>query len=116
MVELTAHAGHFLGQARNYLVAFESSAGAYRRAVGSSDSMPWYVPFAYAYEGAAAQRALWCLDSADHSMLRQFARTAARRQRAAAKRRRSRPSSAPPAEALNRKGRLVDRPTSRYSC
>jgi hypothetical protein len=80
MVELTAHAGHFLGRARNYLVAFESSAGAYLRAVGSWDSMPWYVRFAYAYEGAAAQRALWCLDSADHSMLRQFARAAARRQ------------------------------------
>jgi hypothetical protein len=81
-VELTAHAGHFLGRARNHLVAFETTSGAYLRAIGNWDPMPWYVRLSYAYEGAAAQQAFWCLESPQHSMLRQFARAAARRQRA----------------------------------
>ena len=81
-VELTTHAGHFLGYARNYLVVFETEDGAYLRAVGNWDPMPWYVRLAYAYEGADAQRAFWGFESPQHSMLRQFSRAAARRQRA----------------------------------
>ena len=74
-------AGHFLGRARNYLVVFETDDGAYMRAVGNSDPMPWYVRLSYAYEGADAQRAFWGFESPRHSMLRQFARAAARRHR-----------------------------------
>jgi hypothetical protein len=81
VTELTAHAGHFLGRARNYFVLFETREGAYLRAVGNWDPMPWYVRLAYTYEGAAAQRAFWCFETPEHSMLRQFARAAARRQR-----------------------------------
>ena len=82
LFELTTHAGHFLGCARNYLLLFETSEGAYIRAVGTWDPMPWYVRLSYAYQGADAQRAFWGLESPRQSMLRQFARAAARRQRA----------------------------------
>lgn len=82
VIELTTHAGHFLGRARNYLVRFEIGDRAYVRTVGNWDPMPWYVRLSYAYEGADAQRAFWGLESPERSMLRQFARAAARRQRA----------------------------------
>jgi hypothetical protein len=82
LVELTTHAGHFLGCARNYLLLFETPEGAYVRAVGNWDPMPWYVRLSYEYQGADAQRAFWGLESPQQSMLRQFARAAARRQRA----------------------------------
>ena len=82
LVELTTHAGHFLGRGRNSLVLFEIGDRAYVRAVGNWDPMPWYVRLSYAYEGADAQRAFWGLESPERSMLRQFARAAARRQRA----------------------------------
>jgi len=79
LIELTTHAGHFLGLGRNYLLLFESDDGAYVRAIGNWDPMPWYVRLSYAYEGANAQRMFWGLESPGHSMLRQFARAAARR-------------------------------------
>jgi hypothetical protein len=82
LLELTTHAGHFLGRARNYLLLFETPDGAYIRAVGNWDPMPWYVRLSYAYQGADAQRAFWGLETPQQSMLRQFARAAARRQRA----------------------------------
>jgi len=82
LIELTTHAGHFLGRARNYLVLFEIRDRAYVRTIGNWDPMPWYVRLSYAYEGADAQRAFWGLESPTRSMLRQFARAAARRQRA----------------------------------
>jgi hypothetical protein len=82
LVELTTHAGHFLGRARNYLLLFETREGAHIRAVGNWDPMPWYVRLSYEYQGADAQRAFWGLESPQQSMLRQFARAAARRQRA----------------------------------
>jgi hypothetical protein len=82
LIELTTHAGHFLGRARNYLLLFEASDGPYVRTIGNWDPMPWYLRLAYTYQGAEAQRAFWGLESPEHSMLRQFARAAARRQRA----------------------------------
>jgi hypothetical protein len=82
LIELTTHAGHFLGCARNHLVLFETDERAYVRAVGNWDPMAWYVRLSYSYKGADAQRTFWGLESPQHSMLRQFARAAARRQRA----------------------------------
>jgi hypothetical protein len=82
VLELTTHAGHFLGRARNYLLLFDTPEGAYIRAVGNWDPMPWYVRVSYEYQGADAQRAFWGLESPQQSMLRQFARAAARHQRA----------------------------------
>lgn len=82
LIELTTHQGHFLGCARNHLVLFETDERAYVRAVGNWDPMPWYVRLSYTYKGADAQRTFWGLESPQHSMLRQFARAAARRQRA----------------------------------
>jgi hypothetical protein len=82
LMELTTHEGHFLGRARNYVVLFEAGGRAYMRAVGNWDPMPWYARLSYAYKGANAQHTFWGLESPHHSMLRQFARAAARRQRA----------------------------------
>jgi hypothetical protein len=82
LIELTTHEGHFLGRARNHLVLCETDERAYVRAVGNWDPMPWYVRLSYGYKGADAQRTFWGLESPHHSMLRQFARAAARRQRA----------------------------------
>jgi hypothetical protein len=82
LIELTTHEGHFLGRARNYLVLFETEELAYIRTVGNWDPMPWYARVSYAYRGAEAQRTFWGLESPHHSMLRQFARAAARRRRA----------------------------------
>jgi hypothetical protein len=82
LIELTTHEGHFLGRARNYLVLFKMGERAYVRTVGNWDPMPWYVRLSYDYKGGDAQRAFWGLESPQHSMLRQFARAAARRQRA----------------------------------
>jgi hypothetical protein len=82
LIELTTHEGHFLGRARNYLILFETDERAYMRTVGNWDPMPWYASLSYAYKGADAQRTFWGLESPQHSMLRQFARAAARRQRA----------------------------------
>jgi hypothetical protein len=82
LIELTTHEGHFLGRARNNLVLFETDERAYMRAVGNWDPMPWYVRLSYGYKGADAQRTFWGMESPHHSMLRQFARAAARRQRA----------------------------------
>jgi hypothetical protein len=82
LLELTTHEGHFLGRARNCVVLFETDERAYMRTVGNWDPMPWYVRLPYGYKGADAQRTFWGLESPQHSMLRQFARAAARRQRA----------------------------------
>jgi hypothetical protein len=82
VIELTTHTGHFLGRARNYLVLFEADDHAHVRTVGNWHPMPWYARLSYAYMGADAQRTFWGLESPQHSMLRQFARAAARRQRA----------------------------------
>jgi hypothetical protein len=81
LVELTTHAGHFLGRGRNYLLLFETPGGAYMRALGNWDPMPWYLRLSYAYQGSDAQHAFWGLENPQQSMLRQFARAAARRQR-----------------------------------
>jgi len=59
---------------------FETDVGAYIRTVGNWDPMPWYVRLSYSYAGADAQRAFWGFESTEESMLRQFARAAARRQ------------------------------------
>jgi hypothetical protein len=82
LVELTTHEGHFLGRARNYLVLFETGERAHMRAIGNWDPMPWYTRLSYGYRGADAQRVFWGMQSPEHSMLRQLARAAVRRQRA----------------------------------
>jgi hypothetical protein len=82
VIELTTHEGHFLGRAINRVVLFERDGRAYLRAIGNWDPMPWYVRLSYRLEGSDAQRAFWGFETPEHSMLRQFARAAARRRRA----------------------------------
>ncbi len=86
-LDLTTHAGHFLGRAVSKLVVYREAGeaaedgepaedgageGFYLREVGVWDPMDWYVGASYRAAGAAAQRAFWGMESPDESMLHQM--------------------------------------------
>jgi len=71
--DLTTHAGHFMGAARNRLLLYEQDGQAYLRAAGTWDPMPWYVDQGYRRAGYDAQRAFWGQGAPAQSMLRQIA-------------------------------------------
>ncbi len=71
--DLTAHAGHFMGAARNRLLLYEQDGQAYLRAAGTWDPMPWYVDQGYRRAGYDAQQAFWGMGAPEQSMLRQIA-------------------------------------------
>jgi hypothetical protein len=73
VVELTTHAGHFIGNAISRLVLYEDDGKAYLRDVGSWDPMPWYIRLPYHVQGEKAQHAFWGLGSPRQSMLHQIA-------------------------------------------
>jgi len=77
-VDLTTHAAHFMGAARNRLLLYEEDGQAYLRAVGTWDPMPWYVDQGYRRAGYEAQQAFWGVDPPARSMLRQIALAVAR--------------------------------------
>ncbi len=72
-LDLTTHAGHFLGRAISKLVVYREGERAYLREVGVWDPMEWYIGGAYRVAGAAAQRAFWGMGEPDESMLHQMA-------------------------------------------
>lgn len=77
-VELTTHAGHFLGRALSHLVVFRTRDGrAYIRDAGEWDPLPLPLAAAYAGGGAAAQHAFWGPEDPQRSMLVQLARVSA---------------------------------------
>jgi hypothetical protein len=73
-LDLTTHAGHFMGSGHNRLVLFEHGGDAYVRAAGTWDPMPWYLERAYGLAGSEAQHAFWGEGDVERlSMLHQLA-------------------------------------------
>lgn len=83
-LELTTHAGHFLGTARNRLLLYRDDDSAWLRAVGSWDPMDWQRQTLYRRMGRYAQHAFWGMGLPEESMLHQIAAVAAGRDRPAA--------------------------------
>jgi hypothetical protein len=77
--DLTTHHGHFLGNGHNRLVLYtDAGGGAWVRAVGTWDPMPWHVDRAYKFAGRDAQHAFWGQGEVERlSMLHQLARQVA---------------------------------------
>jgi hypothetical protein len=77
--DLTTHQGHFLGNGHNRLVLYtDAGGGAWVRAVGTWDPMPWHIDRAYKFAGRDAQHAFWGQGEVEHlSMLHQLARQVA---------------------------------------
>jgi hypothetical protein len=77
-LDLTTRTGHFMGAGHNRLVLFEHDGGAYVRAAGTWDPMPWHLERAYAMAGSRAQHAFWGEGGVERlSMLHQLARAVA---------------------------------------
>ena len=71
-VELTTHAGHFLGAGVSRLVVYEHEGRAWIRDVGTWDPLPAHLAVGYRLAGREAQRAFWGTDPR-RSMLVQLA-------------------------------------------
>ena len=74
---LDTHAGHFMGRARNRLLAYELDGQAYLRAAGTWDDMPVTLEQAYRTAGRKAQQAFWGEERPESSMLAQIAQRTA---------------------------------------
>jgi hypothetical protein len=74
---LDTHTGHFMGRARNRLLAYELDGQAYLRAAGTWDDMPVTLEQAYRSAGRKAQQAFWGDERPESSMLAQIARRTA---------------------------------------
>ena len=73
VVCLDTHQGHFMGRARNRLLAYELDGQAYLRAAGTWDDMPVTLEQAYRSAGRKAQQAFWGDERPESSMLAQIA-------------------------------------------
>ena len=71
--DLTTHEGHFMGAGNNRLLLYEHDGGAWVRAAGTWDEMPWHLEQAYRRAGAEAQAAFWGEGEPQESMLHQLA-------------------------------------------
>lgn len=76
LVELTTHAGHFLGRGRSRLLIFEHEGRAFIRDVGSWDPLPPHLAAAYALGGKRAQGAFWGEGTPAQGVFQQLARLA----------------------------------------
>lgn len=74
---LDTHAGHFMGRARNRLLAYELDGREYLRAAGTWDDLPVTLEQAYRSAGRKAQQAFWGDERPESSMLHQIARATA---------------------------------------
>ncbi len=57
--DLTTHAGHFMGAGHNRLLLYTDEHGAWLRAAGTWDPMPWHIAQTYKVAGRTAQHAFW---------------------------------------------------------
>jgi hypothetical protein len=57
--DLTTHEGHFMGAGHNRLILYTHEGGAWVRAAGTWDPMPWHIEQSYRRAGTAAQHAFW---------------------------------------------------------
>lgn len=57
--DLTTHENHFMGAGHNRLLLYTLDGGAWVRAAGTWDPMPWHVDRAYRLAGQSAQHAFW---------------------------------------------------------
>ncbi len=73
MLELTTHAGHFLGRAVSRLLAYDHDGAGWIRDVGQWDPLPPHLAATYRLAGRAAQHRFWGPDDPDGSMLAQLA-------------------------------------------
>lgn len=72
LVELTTHAGHFLGRARNRLLVFVADGRAWVRAVGNWDPLDWHLDRLYSSVGRHSQHAFWGMGRPEESVLHQL--------------------------------------------
>jgi hypothetical protein len=74
-LDLTTHAGHFMGSGHNRLLLYVDEGRAFVRAAGTWDPMPWHLAQAYRHAGSDAQHAFWGRGDVEaQSMLHQLAR------------------------------------------
>ena len=73
LLELTTHAGHFLGPAVSRLVVWEDERGAFIRDIGEWDPLPAHLAVPFRLAGRAAQVAFWGGGAPQDSMLHQLA-------------------------------------------
>ena len=71
--DLTTHEGHFMGDARNRLLLYESQGTAWLRAAGTWDEMPFPLDQAFRRTGRESQARFWGEAEEDASMLHQIA-------------------------------------------
>jgi hypothetical protein len=80
LLELTTHAGHFLGAAVSRIVIWEEDGAAFIRDVGEWDPLPPHLAVPFRLAGHAAQVAFWGGGAPEDSMLHQAALAAGERQ------------------------------------
>jgi hypothetical protein len=70
-MDLTTHAGHFMGAGLNRVLIFELGGRSHIRAAGTWDPMPWHLTRAYELAGREAQHAFWGAGNPAQSMFGQ---------------------------------------------
>jgi len=77
LLELTTHAGHFLGAAVSRLVIWEQDGAAFIRDVGEWDPLPPHLAVPFRVAGRAAQVSFWGGGAPEDSLLHQLAASVA---------------------------------------
>jgi hypothetical protein len=72
-IELTTHAGHFMGRGISRLIVYSAADGSFVCDIGSWDPLPPHLAVPYAVGGHSAQLAFWGPDDPEASMLAQLA-------------------------------------------
>ncbi len=73
LLQLTTHAGHFLGAAVSRVVVWEQGSAAFIRDIGEWDPLPAHLAVPFRLAGRAAQSSFWGGGAPEDSMLHQLA-------------------------------------------